>query len=339
MLKKLIISFNLTLLILSTGIAQRKVLIEQFTNSGCPSCAIKTPSVASYVNANINDVLMLAYHTSFPYFDSMYLENSFQSNQRVAFYGLASVPTSIVDGNFFTGNLVPTISTTIPNAGAITPRYHITFNTCSMNGNTVNANLLFESNDAANNGEPLKAMVVLAEKKVLKSAYVCCAGANSETEYPWVVRRLLPDENGTTLLNTALGGTDMVNVSWNATNIKDLNELRIVAFVQNTSTKAIYQSALAMPAIVSAVNPVNANQEYMLHLFPSVTNNSITVKLRNYGEHSKIKIIDMLGNTLYVMQISSPEFNIETSTLAAGAYFLSFENDNIKQTRKFIVIN
>ena len=255
---------------LTTTFAQRKVLVEQFTNSGCPPCAGNTPVVAAYVNSNLNTVLMLAYHTSFPYFDSMYFVNSFQSNQRVAYYSVGGVPNSRVDGNYFAGNLVPTISTTIPARAAIAPRYAISFSPTNLSNNTVTINATFQSIDAMNQNESLTAMIVVAENNVLKSSYVCCAGANSETEYPWVVRRMLPDENGTPLINKQLNGIDLVNLNWTANNFKDLSEMRIVAFVQNTVAKEVYQAEISTPVIPTAVNEINNNESTMFNVFPTI---------------------------------------------------------------------
>jgi hypothetical protein len=75
-------------------------LIEQFTNSGCPPCAASIPGI----DANLNSVLMLAYHTHYPYSDSMFYENSLQSDSRFPYYNATSVPNSIVDGYNFDGH-------------------------------------------------------------------------------------------------------------------------------------------------------------------------------------------------------------------------------------------
>ena len=337
MKKNIFVSIIFIFLTFSYSIAQRKVLVEQFTNSGCPPCAANTPVVASYVNANLSNVLMLAYHTAFPYNDSMYYENSFQSDQRVAFYNVLGVPTSRVDGNFFSGNLVPSINTTILNAGAVSPRYNITFTTSNLNGNAVNATVMFESTDAANNGEPLKAMIVLAEKNVLKSSYACCAGNNSETEYPWVVRRMLPDENGTALVNTNLNGTDLVSVSWNTTNIKDYNELRIVAFVQNNTTKAIYQSEISTPAYTTGVNEIN-NTQSLFNILPNITNSNFTIETNSNSDVMQIKIIDVTGKIIYNDLINNNFTSINAANLQSGIYFVQASNQYTTETKKLIVV-
>lgn len=320
---------------INTSFSQRKVLIEQFTNSGCPPCANNTPVVASYVNSNPNDFLMLSYHTSFPYQDSMYYENAIQSIHRVTFYSIPSVPYSVVDGNYFWGNLVPTISTTLTSASSVFPRYNISFSSSILIGNSISTNLIFESTDTSNSGESLRAMVVLAEKNVLKSAYICCAGNNSEVEYPWVVRRMLPDENGTILNNTIQGGVDNVNISYTTTNYKDLNELRIIAFVQNTVTKEVYQSEISTPVTATGITELTNSSNDLFQLIQSNIDNSLSVKIKNESKNFNIKILNSLGSEIY--SSNSNEFKLSTANYKSGIYLIQFDGGNSTQTKKFIV--
>ena len=341
MKSKLFISLILSTCVLTTTFAQRKVLVEQFTNSGCPPCAGNTPLVAAYVNSNLNTVLMLSYHTKYPYLDSMYYENSFQADQRVAYYNGGGVPNSIVDGNYFSGNLVPSISTTIPARAAIAPKYAVIFSSNTLNNSTVNVDVIFQSLDAMNQTESLTARVVVAEKNVLKNSYVCCAGANIETEYPWVVRKMLPDENGTTLVNTQLNGVDNVSLSWTANNFKDLTEMRIVAFVQNTVTKEVYQTEISNPINVTAVNEIKHNQDNLFKVFPTIAKDYINFQINKIEDNSQIKIMDVLGNIIYSQNInasfSGKLQSISTSNFQNGIYIVLLGNETGAETNKIII--
>jgi len=317
---------------------QRKVLVEQFTNSGCPPCASNTPVIASYVNANPSSVLMLAYHTSFPYLDSMYHENPMQSNQRVAYYNVTGVPTSRVDGNYFSGNLVPTLNTTIMNRSADAPRYNITFSSVTFNNGVLNSSATFESTNMANQNEPLVAHIVVAEKNVLKSSYVCCAGANSETEYPWVVRRMLPDVGGTPLINTALGLFDFVSVTWTANNIKNISEMRVIAFVQNSVTKEVYQSEITVPALNTGVEVAAGMKNKLFSVSNPVRNNKVEILFHQPALQKKIVMLDLLGNIIYENLIQ-PDSNhsIDVKNFYSGIYFISLESEGQKQINKIII--
>ena len=313
---------------------QRKVLIEQFTNSGCPPCAQNTPVVASYVNSNM-DVLMLSYHTAFPYFDSMYHENAMQSDQRVAYYSIGAVPLSVVDGNYFTGNLVPVISNTIMTRATSVPRYSVTINNAQLSNNGLTAEINFESTDAGNANENLVAHLVVAEEKVLKSSYICCAGANLETEYPWVVRKMLPDANGTTLVNKYLGGTDIVYANWNLSHIKDISELRIIAFVQNNTSREVYQSEIAVPVITTSINDVKLNS---IHVVNPVINNNITF-YSNENRNARLSITEISGRIVHesFQNIKSGN-NQLTIEVSKGIYLFSIDGTNEKITQKIIIL-
>ena len=331
--------FFLATLLFHSSFAQRKVLVEQFTNSGCPPCAANTPVVASYVNSHTDSVIMLAYHTSFPYFDSMYYENPIQSAQRVSYYGIGGVPYSVVDGNYFTGNLVPSIASTISNRASISPRYTITFSSSQLNNSMLHIEVYFQSSDGLNQNENLTAMVAVAEKNVLKSSYVCCAGANSETVYPWVVRRLLPDHNGTTLVNTQLNGIDLVSLNWPLANIKDLNQLRIVAFVQNTVTKEIYQSEISTPTLATGIYKALNKSTRLFDVFPTIASDHLTIQMLKWSADARLKVINAIGESVYAATPQNTNIEVATSGLADGIYFVQVNNGSQVETKKIIISN
>lgn len=333
--------FILSFLLFASNVnAQRKVLVEQFTNSGCPTCAGITPLVASFVNANPGSYLMLAYHAPYPYNDSMYFENAAQTDQRIIFSNVAGVPTSRVDGSFFSGNLVPNMSTTLMNASAVAPRYNISFSSSERNGNELNVSVLFESLDMNNTGEDLVAMVVVAEKNVLKSSYVCCPGTNIENEYPWVVRRMLPDADGTMLVNKGLGGIDLVNLSWTANNFKDLNEMRVIAFVQNLNTKSVYQSELSSPVNTTGIFDHGNMDNNLFSILSPMSNKLINLKINDPSSTYKIRIFDVLGNVVLNSNTNySSLVSIDANRFQEGMYFVELSTNSSIQTRKVILAN
>ncbi len=321
--------------------AQRKVLIEQFTNSGCPPCAVSTPVIASYVNNNLNQVLMLAYHTSYPYLDSMYFENAFQSDQRVSFYNVGGVPYSVVDGNYYKGSsapLVSMLSSSISNRAAVAPRYNISFISTILTGNTINLTIAFQSTDSLNQNENLVARVVVAEKNVLKSSYAATPGYNNETEYPWVVRRMLPDENGTYLYNKSLGSSDTVSLSWTANNFKDLNEMRVVAFVQNANTDEIYQSEIGIPGSFTSVNTIEESNSYSFTLYPVIASANFKVQFLKQGPYV-LKIYNAIGKLLYKSDIKKSQLSEQFSTqnFKNGIYYVVVESNGIPETKRLII--
>jgi hypothetical protein len=335
MLKKLPIILLLVFVSISNSFSQRNVLIEQFTNSGCTPCAGNTPIVASYVNANSADVIMLAYHSSFPYQDSMYYENAVQNNQRVAYYNITGVPFSKVDGNYFSGNLVPTIANTISTRLQVAPKYYISFTNTSLNGNAVSATVTLTSLNQSNVADNLVVQVVVVEKNVLKSAYLASPGNNSETEYPWVVRRMLPDANGTSLINKALNGVDVVNVNWTATNFKNLAEMRLVAFVQNVTTKEVYQAEIINPNITTGLSTVKSESNFAI--YPNPAKSDLTIELNNELNDAYVEIYNQIGNLVYKAKLNSNKEQINVDVFANGIYFVTLHNQMSKYSKRIVV--
>lgn len=316
--------------------AQKKVLIEQFTNSGCPPCAGNTPIVAAYANTNPDSVLMISYHTPFPYLDSMYFENPVMNDARVSYYSVSGVPAGRIDGNFFSGNLVPVLSTSIPTRIASVPLYGISFNSTVMNNSQISSQITCESFSNSNQSESLVIQIAVVEKNVLKSSYSASPGANTENEYPWVARQLLPEENGTTLVNKFSGGTDVINVNTILTNIKDPLQVRLIAFVQNTVTREVYQSEIATPIITSSLNETN-NPAFNLTLYPSVIINTLKIHIERPNANLRFTLTNILGNKLYSTSVIGNLLEVSTSEFSSGVYFANFSDGIHSETKRFII--
>jgi hypothetical protein len=322
-----------------TGFAQqRKVLIEQFTNSGCPPCAANTPLIASYVNAHSDSVLMIAYHTSFPYQDSMYFENPVQSNNRVAFNNIVSVPRSVVDGNFYSGNSVSAATTNITVRANVLPKYQITFTSSTLNNAQVNLSVLFESININNTNDQLVGHVVLVEKNVLKSSYVCCAGANTENEYPWVMRKMLPDEFGTNLVNKQIGGVDSVSLNYTFNNDKDVTQLRAIAFVQNMVTKEIYQSEISDFTTLSTSIELPESGSNNFSFANPLNENTLQLQFTETAIEKSISIYDVKGIMVKSFISLNNKFeNIDLSTLKNGLYLISVNTNGDSKVKKLVI--
>ncbi|MBA2612738.1 MAG: hypothetical protein H0U95_12245 [Bacteroidetes bacterium] len=256
-MKRTLTILALCVISLQFAFAQRVVLIEQFTNSGCPPCAAYSPPVFNYVNNNPADVVAIAYHTYFPYSDSMYFENTTESTARVNYYGVASVPYSVVDGNYYSNtssNFNPVIASTINSRKAVANKYAINNVSTIISGNLLSTKIAFESLHPNNFSDSLIAHIVVIEKNVLKSSYAASPGANTETNYEYVMRKMLPNQSGSLLINKNLNGKDTITFNWPMQKIKNNAEVRVVAFVQNKNTKEVYMANLFSTNISTGLN-------------------------------------------------------------------------------------
>lgn len=320
--------------------AQRVVLIEQFTNSGCPPCAASTPPVFNYVNNNLADVVAIGYHTSYPYSDSMYFENPVESNARVAYYGSFGVPQSFVDGNYYSNsssNFIPVMANTINTRKAIANKYNISNANTTITGNNLNTQIIFESLSASNVNDTLRAHIVVIEKNVLKSSYAASPGANSETNYEYVMRKMLPNQVGSFLINRSLNGKDTIAFNWAMQKIKNNTEVRVVAFVQNKNTKEVYMANMFSTNLSTGVTE-NNNELYSFQAYADPRFKTIRVTADKIKNTANIVIIDMSGKKVASENILPGEtILMSTSSFNAGIYLISL-NDGINLKSKKIIV-
>jgi hypothetical protein len=81
--------------------AERVVLVEDFTNSGCGPCWSFEPTLNSFVNSHLaaGDIAVIRVHTNWPSAtDPIYLANPVEQQARWGFYNVSGVPTVKVDG-------------------------------------------------------------------------------------------------------------------------------------------------------------------------------------------------------------------------------------------------
>lgn len=343
-MKKHIFPFLLLFFVNIIGFAQQRVvLIEQFTNSSCPPCASYSPLVYDHANNNSNICCAVAYHTSFPYSnDSMYWDNTAESDQRVSYYAVSGVPYSIVDGNVYDGPstvFTSGISSIVGNRAAVAPKYILQSTNFTLNGNLLSGSIKFTSADASNSGENLVAHIVVIEKNVLKSSYSASPGSNSETSYEYVMRKMLPDADGMVLVNTAINGSDSTLINWTLHKIKNIDELRVVAFVQNNTTKEVYQAQLFNPDKITSVKEEFFTNSFSV--FPNPAKDEITISFGTITSIRFIRLYNSLGQVVHSESVNSRAPHIRLITeLPSGMYFIEVEGNDFrfKELKKMVII-
>lgn len=337
---KLNLAAALSMLVFHLSAQNRLVLIEQFSNSSCGPCAAASPTIYNYANNNQQKAVVIAYHTSFPYYnDSMYFDNVTENDARVNYYSVAGVPNSIIDGNVYNGStasLNPNLNTSITNRGLVSPRFNITESNLKLVNGQLTGDISFTSIDSANANQNLVAYIVVIEKKVLKSTFAASPGNNSETEYGYVMRKMYPNALGTVLSNTILGASEIVNLNWSISRIKNINEIRVVAFVQNISTKEVYQTQLFTPTISVGINEVETFDNLKFRL--DRLNKDLFIDFDSSTEIRSIGIINSLGQSVYNENINGIISNHHINTnFEGGVYFLVVRTSQRNYMKKVLL--
>jgi hypothetical protein len=159
----------------------------------------------------------------------------------------------------------------------------------------------------ANATDSLVAHIVVVEKNVLKNSYATSPGNNAETSYGYVMRKMMPSTNGTVLLSKSMNATDTISINWNLLHIKDTAQLRVVAFVQNVTTKEVYQAQIF------------DNLDNNFQVYPNPSNGNFQIS--NAENILNIALVNQMGAIVHTQNANSKNVSINKQ-LPNGIYNL-----------------
>ncbi|MEO8512756.1 MAG: Omp28-related outer membrane protein [Ignavibacteria bacterium] len=216
----------------------KKVLVEFFTNAGCNPC-IAAHHYLDEINQNsgatINDtsVIILSYHTKYPYiFDSLYRANVPQNQGRCDYYGVNTTPQGRLDGinmsQYSSTNWSAQINAEFKATNyldiTLSNTYDVALDTGTVSANISLVNALPSSNNVLH--------VIITENNI---SYV--SAPNGITSPDDVMRNMVTGKDGESVtigqVNTISKGYSL-NANWNP------QECYIIVFIQNPDTKQVF---------------------------------------------------------------------------------------------------
>jgi len=219
------------------------VLIEDFANVSCVPCVTSNKIIESLTNVRFGHSKLVAikYPTNFPSpNDPFYLANTVDCNARIAYYNIFSAPTTIVDGI-----LRPISTDSISVIAAVDQRLtkDIKFR-IDVLSSAVGSQYFAKITVKVLNGtgidfSNLVLQTVLTETDI---EFSTPPGSNGETKFFDVLRVMLPSNAGQSL--NGISQTEEVVFEYQTPIISSwvLENLNVVAFLQNKSTKEVYQT-------------------------------------------------------------------------------------------------
>jgi hypothetical protein len=265
------------------------VLIEEGSNASCAPCAAQNPAFKVLLDANTSKVIPLKYQWYFPGFDPMHNHNPTEANGRFdGYYGQNGVPTAMIDGT------VPTFAGGNPYDGApagftqelIDTRYAVPASfdielTYSLTPETISVTATTNCTQAASGNFKLRIAVV--EKHI---EFASAPGSNGETDFYSVMKKFLPNADGVAMAASyAVGETFTTTQTWDLANIYDINEVAVVAFIQNDANKEVMQAKFVQGLPVTAAFTTDAVASNISGVdgFSCVGTINPTVTIQNYG--------------------------------------------------------
>ena len=247
MKKKLFLAFSVIVSASAAVAQQRLILAESFSQASCGPCASQNPAFNALIDANSSKIIAIKYQVSWPGVDPMNAQNPTEIGARTTYYNVTGVPDRVMDG-----------TVTDPTQSSINARYAVP-SPVNMNlSHVINAG--FTTADVAltitapATWAPANTVVHLAMVETVIN-FATAPGSNGETEFHNVMRKMYPGTNGTAVVASnfsAPGGSQTFTFTNLAipSYIYKLEKVAFIAWVQNTSTKEIYQAGMSQPFLL-----------------------------------------------------------------------------------------
>ncbi|MFZ1694692.1 MAG: Omp28-related outer membrane protein [Flavobacteriales bacterium] len=322
---------------------QRVVLIEEFTSSTCAPCASYNNTfdpLLTSVNANGagSNIAAVKYQMNWP---SPGTDPSYNPDgvTRRTYYGVSGIPDVFLNGrdpsNAYTNNAANL------NAEAALPAF------C-----TINLNATYAGNTLTVSGSVTPHAAFPGSYKLHIAAVESYAyqGTTSQTQFKHAQRKMFPNGSGITLTTLQDGVAQTFNQSFNFTqggvaqgnyNLwGSIANVKVVAFVQNNTTKEVLQAAFVSQLSVG-IDEVNALDRH-LTLFPNPTDGQMSLSFDlPSATNVSFTVLNLVGEQVMssTRGFGSGEqrHNLDLSALANGSYLVQVTADGLTATRKVTV--
>lgn len=323
---------------------RRVPLIESFTSSTSPTSQTSNSNIETLVTNNLGSVTSLKYQmnspgTGDPYFTS-------ESLSRFQLYSTQAVNSVLLDGQMqmYSQQL---------NQDSITERLeNVAFVEIEATF-WVSGQIAYITADV-NPLETFNGQNYVLHTAIFENTTSQNAKTSGETEFYQVMKKMVPNANGTFLggLNKSSSVTHNLSYQFkgnyrlpsNANNqidhssehsVEQFSDLGVVLWVQDNDTKKILQSAYAVNTI-----GINENELKTFNLFPNPANDQVTLSFINDTKTSKIAIYSVDGREVYQdynESISNNKVEINTEFLKPGVYVIQVESSGVISTNKLII--
>jgi len=323
------------------GESVRRSLLEHFTNSASLESWNADNVVDQFAIINSGSVIDLQYHMDFPGVDPMNANNPYPPSTRAFNYGLQVVPYAVLNGgtipdhqfDFSDPSNEPN-EDVLQQASLEIPMFDVDLAVQWLE-DRVEANTLITCRVDTFNAN-LQLYVALMESSV--TAY---PGLNGDTVFRNVVLDILPSPAGKLLGNDWYNGkTDTRTYSWNyAAYVEDIEELAVVAFVQDRDNGQVLQVATDyLTPLVSGPARLNETRPMAIYPNPAVERLYINLGTREVNEGA-LKIMDLSGKEVMTVNVRPGVslYQLDVGRLSRGMYLIYWMESGKMRGRKKLV--
>lgn len=223
----------------------RMVLLEHFTQASCGYCPAGNEHLDAITSSMPDKITYIKYQVSWPGYDPMNLHNPTEVATRKNLYSVSGVPYSVLDGNYYSGSYGDISTASVSARAAVPSPFEINLShRYSPNKDSVYVHMVVRATQDFT-GTQLKAYMTVIEELI---TFDTPPGNNGETEFRHVMKKMLPNDQGTDLPDTwAAQDSVVIDGAWEFANVYDVEEIAVVAFVQQMNTEEVHQAVYSAP--------------------------------------------------------------------------------------------
>ena len=306
------------------GERNRTVLIEHFTNVTDQTAVNENSIIDQFTVDNSPEVINLQYHTIFPGVDPFNQDNPAAPSARALHYGVGEVSRSAIDGLMDKNQVFSVWGTDYYSRRTLlVSPFNINVGFTGSSGDNlqvqaqINNNLPFTGN-------------VIVHMVVVERAIT--GVTNDGITYRNVVKKMLPNAAGTLVEWTDGKTTESITQTWALENVYDPQQISVVVFVQDDTTKEVYQAAIGNAVGLQRIRNIQGAQAQIMadevKLYPNPATHQVFIVVpTSIKVKAQFKIIDMQGKIIGQGKLSpqSGSALLDTRAWAEGVYFVEFE--------------
>jgi len=325
------------------GAQQRVTLIERVTSASCESCVISDQELNNLISNYGNSVAVIKYQRgSGNDFDPMYYFNETDTDGRITgFYGVSTFSNTWVDGQL-NSNRTRLEQGDITGSLKVPAAYDILISKeINEDGNNLHIEINFKAVQDFSSSEFFqnRAYVVVVEREV---DFINSAGASGEMHFEHVMRKILPNAYGTFIGSVSYGEENKIVFDYEIDqSVIDPYQLEVVAFVQNTNTREVFQAATTIMTTGIEESLTKILSDFNIFPNPASYEVILNFNLENDVELS-IELVNLLGES--VAKVPTKRYargeyaqKLDISNLTNGIYFATIKSSNQVLSKKFIV--
>ncbi len=335
--------------IVSTVPQNKKVMLEEFTGTGCPNCPGGHTTAASILSSNPGVVYVIAYHpNNSTYTSSDPMATAFPA----AFYSNPWIspssrfmPSAVVNRRVFgSERILPTSlwAAKVNELKAESSPLNVGVATSYNSGNstlTVDIEIYFTANVTNN----LTLYAVLLEDGIVASQ----SGGSASYVHNHVFRVALPQPSPAQwgepiAAPTTMGTLKTVNYTFdNSTTNFDMANCDVVVFVRDASNEEIISgNGVKVGSSTVAIQEISC--DYSCNIFPNpIGDNSMLYLTLTSPSHIKYEIFNVVGQVVHsadlgMLDQGNHSISLSEINIQSGLYFLTVNNGEETQTLRIV---